>query len=44
MPKNYQVVNVRVMIGNHLMRACRAEEDCPWKPLLPEYDEEDVQR
>ena len=31
---------VKIMIGEHLMAACRAEEDCPFKPLLPEYREE----
>jgi len=33
-------VEVKVMIGEHLMAVCRADEECPWKPLLPEYREE----
>lgn len=29
----------RTIIGQHLITVCRADEKCPWKPLLPEYRE-----
>jgi len=34
----------RDIIGHHLMRACRADEECPFKPLLPEYKLEEAVR
>ena len=30
-------VEVKIMIGEHLIAACRSDAECPWKPLLPEY-------
>lgn len=38
-PERY-VQRLRYAVGQHLMRACRADPSCPLKPLLPEWEEE----
>ena len=36
---NIKESEIKVIIGQHLMRVCRADDECPFKPLLPEYKE-----
>ena len=38
-PKRY-MERIKLWIGKHLMNACRANPECPYKPLLPEWSEE----
>jgi len=38
-PKTY-LRRVREAVGLHLMERCRREVECPFKPLLPEWEEE----
>jgi len=38
-PKTY-LRKVKEAVGRHLMERCRREVECPFKPLLPEWEEE----
>ena len=42
-PSKKQVSSTKIKIGKHLMNVCRSQENCAFKPLLPETKTKNIQ-